>query len=49
MESAAKKATVPGHILYLNLSKVRVKSDSLENATISQDNWKVLVCETIGK
>ena len=48
-ESAAKTATVPGHILYLDLSKVTVKSDTPENARINQDNQKVLVCESTGK
>ncbi len=48
-ESAAEKANVPGHRLYLDLSKVTVKLDTPENVTINQDNWKVLVCKATGK
>ena len=48
-ESAAKKATVPGHRLYLDLSKVTGKLDTPANVTINQDNWKVLVCKATGK
>jgi hypothetical protein len=48
-ESVYKKATIPGHHLYLDLSKVTVKSGTSENTTINQDNWKVLVCEATGK
>ena len=33
----------------MDLSKVTVKSDTPENATIDQDNWKVLVCKATGK
>ena len=44
-ESIAQKAEVPGHRLYLDLSKVTVKSGTSENVTINRDNWKVLVCE----
>ncbi len=38
-----------GHCLYLDLSKVTVKSDTPESMTINCDNWKILVFETIGK
>ncbi len=48
-ESVAPKADIPGHRLYLDLSKVTVKSGTSENMTISCDNWKVLVCEATGK
>ena len=44
-ESITPKADVPGHRLYLDLSKVTVKSRTSENVTINHDNWKVLVCE----
>ena len=43
------KDDVPGHRLYLDLSKVTVKSGASENVTINHDNWKVLVCKTTGK
>ena len=43
------KVDVPGHKLYLDLSKVTVKSGTSENVTINHDNWKVLVCEATGK
>ena len=43
--SAAKKATAPEHRLYLDLSKVTVKSDTPKNATINHNNWKVCVCK----
>jgi len=48
-ESVAPKADVLGHRLYLDLSKVTVKSGTLENVTINHDNWKVLVCKATGK
>jgi hypothetical protein len=48
-ESMTPKADVPGHRLYLDLSKVAVKSGTLENLTINHDNWKVLICEATGK
>jgi hypothetical protein len=48
-ESIAQKAEVPGHRLYLDLSKVTVKSGTSENVTINRDNWKVLVCKATGK
>ena len=48
-ESVSKMATILGHHLYLDLSKVTVKSGTSENATIIQDNWKVLVCEATGE
>ena len=48
-ESVAPKADVPGHRLYLDLSKVTVKSETSENVSINRDNWKVLVCEATGK
>jgi hypothetical protein len=35
--------------LYLDLSKVTVKSGTSENVTINRDSWKVLVCEATGK
>ena len=44
-----QKANVPWHRLYLDLSKVTVKSGSSENVTINCDNWKVLVCKATGK
>ena len=37
-ESVAKKATMQGHHLYLDLSKVTVKSGTSKNVTINQDN-----------
>lgn len=46
-ESGAQKTDVPGHRLYIDLSKVTVKS--LENATINYDNWKVIMCEVTEK
>jgi hypothetical protein len=48
-KSVTPKADVPGHRLYLDLSKAMVKSGTSENVTINHDNWKVLVCEAIGK
>jgi hypothetical protein len=49
IELITPKANVPGHRLYLDLSKVTVKSGTLENVTINHDNWKVLVCKANGK
>ena len=49
MTSPAEKATVPGNRLYLDLSKLTVKSDSPDNVTINQYNWKVIVGEATGK
>jgi hypothetical protein len=48
-DSTTPKANVPGHRLYLDLSKVTVKSGTSEKVTINWDNWKVLVCEATGK
>ena len=48
-ESVAPKAEIPGHRLYLDLSKVTVKFGTLENIKINLDNWKVQVCEATGK
>jgi hypothetical protein len=48
-ESITPKADVPGHRLYLDLSKVMVKSGISENVTINRDNWKVLVCKVTWK
>jgi hypothetical protein len=48
-ESITPKADIPGHRLYLDLSKVTVKSGTFENVTINCDNWKVLVCKARGK
>ena len=48
-ESITPKADAPGHRLYLDLSKVAVKSGTLENVTINRDNWKALVCKATGK
>ena len=45
----AKKATALGHFVYLDLSKVTVKSETPESVTINRDNWKILVCEATGK
>ena len=42
-EALANKAAIPGHRLYLDLSKVTVKLGNSKNATINQNNWKVLV------
>ena len=36
------QAEVPGHRLYLDLSKVMVKSGTSENVAINRDNRKVL-------
>jgi hypothetical protein len=47
-ESATPKANVPGHRLYLDLSKVTVKSGTSAIVTINHDNWKVLVCKAAG-
>jgi hypothetical protein len=44
-----QKTEVPGHRLYLDLSKVTVKSGTSINVTINSDNWKVLVCKATGK
>ena len=35
--------------MYLDLSKVTVKSGASEDATINCDNWKVMVCKATGK
>ncbi len=43
------KTDIPGHRIYLDLSKVTIKMEASDNATISRDNWKVLVCEATGK
>jgi hypothetical protein len=40
---------MPGHRLYLDLSKATVKSGTSKNAAINQDNWKVMVCEATEK
>ena len=49
-ESVNEKTSTPGHRLYLDLSKVTVKSKGTsENTTINHDNWKVMVCEATGK
>ena len=48
-ESVAKKATIPGHHLYLDLSKVTVKSSTPESMTINHDNWNILVCKLLGR
>jgi hypothetical protein len=48
-ESIAQKAEVPGHRLYLDLSKVMIKSGTSENMTPNRDNWKVLLCKATGK
>ena len=48
-ESVAEKVTVPEHQLYLDLSKVTVKSGTSGNVPINQDNWKVMVCEATEK
>ena len=48
-ESVTEKATVLGHRLYLDLSKVTIKSGTSKIVTINQDNWKVMVCEATGK
>ena len=48
-ESGAPKSEVPGQRLYLDLSKVTVKSVTSENTTINCDNWRVIVCEATGK
>jgi hypothetical protein len=48
-ESVAPKLDVPGHRLYLDPSKVTVKSGTLENMTVNCDNSKVMVCKAIGK
>ena len=48
-ESAALKADVPRHRLYLDLSKVTVTSGTSKNVSINHDNWKVLVCKATGK
>ena len=44
-ESIAPKAEVPGHRLYLDLTKVTVKSGTSEKVAINCDNLKVLVCK----
>ncbi len=45
----AKKATVPGHHLYLDLLKVTVKTGLPESMTINCNNWKILVCKATSK
>jgi hypothetical protein len=37
-ESVAQKTDVPGHRLYLDLSKVTIKMETAESATINHDN-----------
>jgi len=44
-----EKMTMPRHQLYLDLSKAIIKCGTSENVAINQDNWKVMVCEAIGK
>ncbi len=48
-ESATQKTDVPEHRLYLDLSKVTIKTGTTENFTINHDIWKVLVCKATGK
>jgi hypothetical protein len=48
-ESMAEIATTSRHRLYLDLSKVTVKSSTPENVRINRDNWTVVVCEATGK
>jgi hypothetical protein len=48
-ESVAQKTNVPGHMLYIELLKVGVKSRISKNVTINHDNWKVIVCKVTGK
>ena len=48
-ESVEQKSDVPGHRMYLDLSKVTNKTETTESATINRDNWKVLVCKATGK
>jgi hypothetical protein len=48
-ELEAKKAAIMGYRLYLDLSKVTVKSGTSKNETINPDNWRVLVCEATDK
>jgi hypothetical protein len=40
---------VPGHRLYLDLSKITIKMEASSNTTINRDNWKILVCKATGK
>lgn len=47
--SMGKKASVQGQRLYLDLSKMTVKTSESEHVTINHDNRKVLVCEATGK
>ena len=35
--------------MYLDLSKVTVKSSATENVEINIDNWKGMVCKATGK
>ena len=48
-ESIMPKTDIPGHKIYLDLSKVMIKTEASLDTTISRDNWKVLVCEVTGK
>ena len=43
------KTDIPGHRIYLDLSKVTIKMEASDNATISRDNWKVLLCKATGE
>jgi hypothetical protein len=49
VESISPKANVPGHRLYLDISKVTVKSGTSESVTINRDNWKVLDAKRLGR
>ena len=40
---------IPGHRLYLDLSKITIKTEAPSDTTINRDIWKVLVCEETGK
>ena len=48
-ESSVMKATVPGHHLYLDLSKITVKAGDGKQCDINQDNWQIMVCKATGK
>jgi hypothetical protein len=48
-ESNTPKTDVPGHRIYLDLSKITIKTEASSDTTINRDNWKVLVCEATGK
>ena len=48
-EAICEKAEWSGHRIYLDLSKVTLKSSASEDVTINRENWKIMVCKATGK